>query len=128
MRISDWSSDVCSSDLPVEKIGFQSITLAKALLGDVTNDSAGSRVYAVPLLEHRDDDPLRFLGIVEQIVVLKAVEIPVVAHVLPEMLEDQVELDREAKCLPVLPECRGQEVVLLHLVTIRHSRIAPAGP
>src|SRR3546814_15132821 len=75
MRISDWSSDVCSSDLPVEKIGFQSITLAKALLGDVTNDAAGSRVYAVPLLEHRDDDPLRFLGIVEQIVVLKAVEI-----------------------------------------------------
>src|SRR3546814_5058993 len=108
MRISDWSSDVCSSDL---KIGFQSITLAKALLGDVTNDAAGSRVYAVPLLEHRDDDPLRFLGIVEQIVVLKAVEIPVVAHVLPEMLEDQVELDREAKCLPVLPECRGLEVV-----------------
>src|SRR3546814_1439570 len=50
-------------DEPVEKIGFQSITLAKALLGDVTNDAEGSRVYAVPLLGHRDDDPLTFLAI-----------------------------------------------------------------
>ena len=115
-------------DEPVEEVGLQSIAFAEALLGDVANDTTCSSVYAVPLLEHRYDDPLRLLGVIEQIVVLQAVEIPVVAHVLAKMPEDQVELDREAKCLTVLPECGGQQVVLLHPIISRHSRIAPDGP
>src|SRR3546814_7554439 len=30
MRISDWSSDVCSSDLPVRRVGFAAVQLAGA--------------------------------------------------------------------------------------------------
>lgn len=48
---------------------------------------------------------------IEVIVVLQAVEIPVVTHILAEMLQHKVELHRKPKCLAVQPESWIQHVV-----------------
>src|SRR3546814_5128597 len=46
MRISDWSSDVCSSDLPAS----ESFGLLSLLFLAVYNESAGQEITAPPLL------------------------------------------------------------------------------
>src|SRR3546814_312966 len=46
MRISDWSSDVCSSDLPAS----ESFGLLSLLYLAVYNESAGQEITAPPLL------------------------------------------------------------------------------
>src|SRR3546814_13870957 len=38
MRISDWSSDVCSSDLRVARRAFIELALPRLLIGDVLKD------------------------------------------------------------------------------------------
>src|SRR3546814_14613406 len=53
MRISDWSSDVCSSDLPV---GFHQMDLAAAKQGE---DKAGK---AGPCADIQDDEPVASLS------------------------------------------------------------------
>src|SRR3546814_19727912 len=72
MRISDWSSDVCSSDLPIGG------TL-KPLLG-VDHVAGGKAVLAAPVLPQRHQfrrGPHRALGLVELIL---AVAVPVAEH------------------------------------------------
>src|SRR3546814_9202431 len=58
MRISDWSSDVCSSDLPEIMCGFTSVASAAALsLMDPNHDRQNKGGdYRIGQHRHRSDD------------------------------------------------------------------------
>jgi hypothetical protein len=47
-------------DEAVEEVGLQTIALAVSLLGYVPDDTASAAIHAVPFLQERYYDPLRF--------------------------------------------------------------------
>src|SRR3546814_2932215 len=49
MRISDWSSDVCSSDLDIAGL--------KVLLNQYEEDGSAAWVYTLALIAYREQDP-----------------------------------------------------------------------
>src|SRR3546814_2878554 len=64
LRISDWSSDVCSSDLGSGEIGFitaQIKDVAQARVGDTVTDA--KRPAAAPLAGFKEVQPVVFCGL-----------------------------------------------------------------
>src|SRR3546814_13668864 len=53
VRISDWSSDVCSSDLCLDQLSGLADSIALDHLGDLGSDHVGAEQFAGLRIEHR---------------------------------------------------------------------------
>src|SRR3546814_18794316 len=53
VRISDWSSDVCSSDLCLDQLSGLADSIALDHLGDLGSDHVGAEQFADLRIEHR---------------------------------------------------------------------------
>src|SRR3546814_6200375 len=62
MRISDWSSDVCSSDLPTASLFLAQLALEAGLPPGVLNVVHGGPDTANGLCEHPDIKAISFIG------------------------------------------------------------------
>src|SRR3546814_4015300 len=62
MRISDWSSDVCSSDLPTASLFLAQLALEAGLPPGVLNVVHGGPETANGLCEHPDVKAVSFIG------------------------------------------------------------------
>src|SRR3546814_20149286 len=71
MRISDWSSDVCSSDLPKLDLGSAGaaarVDVPLAVLAPAKADRSVRRDHVSAALVQRDGLPVRFVGLPEPV-------------------------------------------------------------
>src|SRR3546814_11527949 len=78
MRISDWSSDVCSSDLPLEEVGHRHAEDPRKLIELAGADAVGPALVLLNLLERQSQG-------IRQLLLRVAQEHPAKAHTSSNM-------------------------------------------